>query len=77
MRVEIPDEQAAVLKARAAAEGLTLEAWLERLAGVATASANRKGKYSLADLLSQCDPNAPLSDEDRAWLDAPSVGRKV
>jgi hypothetical protein len=31
--IEIPDEQAAALKAKAAAEGLTLEAWLVKLAG--------------------------------------------
>jgi hypothetical protein len=30
--IELPDQQAAALKARAAAQGLTLEAWLERLA---------------------------------------------
>lgn len=30
--IEIPDAQAEALKARAAAEGLTLEAWLRRLA---------------------------------------------
>jgi plasmid stability protein len=30
--IELPDEQAAALKARAAAEGLNLEAWLGRLA---------------------------------------------
>jgi len=30
--IEIPDEQAAALKARAAEQGLTLEAWLEKLA---------------------------------------------
>ncbi len=34
--IEIPDHQAAALKARAAAEGLTLEAWLKRLADEAT-----------------------------------------
>jgi hypothetical protein len=31
-RIELPDEQAAALKAKAAAEGLTLEAWLKKLA---------------------------------------------
>ena len=31
--IEIPDEQAAALKAKAAAQGLTLTAWLEKLAG--------------------------------------------
>jgi hypothetical protein len=30
--IELPDEQAAVLKATAAAQGLTLEAWLKKLA---------------------------------------------
>jgi plasmid stability protein len=31
--IELPDQQAAALKARAAAQGLTLEAWLKQLAG--------------------------------------------
>ena len=31
--IELPDEQAAALKAKAAAEGLSLEAWLNSLAG--------------------------------------------
>ena len=31
--IEIPDEQAAALKAKAAAQGLTLESWLLKLAG--------------------------------------------
>jgi hypothetical protein len=30
--IELPDKQAAALKAKAAAQGLTLEAWLKRLA---------------------------------------------
>ena len=30
--IEIPDDQAAALKAKAAAEGLSLEAWLRKLA---------------------------------------------
>ena len=30
--IELPDEQAAALKAQAAAAGLTLEAWLNKLA---------------------------------------------
>jgi hypothetical protein len=31
--IELPDQQAAALTARAAAQGLTLEAWLKHLAG--------------------------------------------
>lgn len=30
--IQLPDQQAAALKAKAAAQGLTLEAWLKRLA---------------------------------------------
>jgi hypothetical protein len=30
--IKLPDEQAAVLRAKAAAEGLSLEAWLKKLA---------------------------------------------
>jgi antitoxin ChpS len=34
-------------------------------------------RYTLAELLAQCDPDAPLSDEDREWLEAPAAGREV
>jgi uncharacterized protein (DUF433 family) len=38
--IELPDEQAAALKAKSAAQGLSLEAWLEKLAaGVSGSSA--------------------------------------
>ncbi len=37
----------------------------------------RRNRYSLEELLEQCDATAPVSDEDRAWLDAPSVGREL
>ncbi|MGE0117740.1 MAG: hypothetical protein AB7S71_01010 [Dongiaceae bacterium] len=33
--------------------------------------------YSLEELLAQCDPKASLSDEDRAWLDAPTCGDEM
>jgi antitoxin ChpS len=69
----VSDEQAAALTQRAAERGLTLEEWLAQLA----ASGHRKPKYTLEELVAQCDPNAPLSEEDRAWLDAPPVGREV
>jgi antitoxin ChpS len=78
--IELSDEQAAALKAKAAAEGLTLEAWLEKLTTVEAPAGqvrSRKGRYSLSELMAQCDVNAPLSAEDRAWLDAPAVGREA
>ena len=32
--------------------------------------------YTLKGLLAQCDPNAPRSEEEQAWLDARPVGRE-
>ena len=78
--IELPDDQAAALKARAAEQGLTLEAWFEKLSGVevpTSQSGPRKSRYTLAELMSQCDANAPLSAEDRAWIDAPAIGREA
>ena len=74
--LQIPDDQAAALHAKAAAEGLTLEAWLRRLAGL-DEPRSRKGRYNLADLVAQCDATSPLTEKDSAWLDAPSVGREA
>ena len=34
-------------------------------------------RYSLDQLLAQCDENAPLSEEDRVWLDAKPVGNEL
>src|SRR2546423_996586 len=45
--IEIPDDQAAGLKAKAAAQGLTIEGWLQRLAEATT------GTFSSLDW-SQC-----------------------
>jgi antitoxin ChpS len=33
-------------------------------------------RYTLAELMEQCDRSAPMTDEDRAWLDAAPVGRE-
>jgi hypothetical protein len=78
--IELPDDQAAALKTRAAAQGLTLEAWFEKLSGVAVPTSQpgpRKSRYSLAELMAQCDANAPLSADDHAWIDAPAIGREA
>lgn len=78
MVIELSEEQAAAFKARAAADGLTLEAWLQKLAEVEAPTRHRKAvRYTLAELIAQCDPSAPLTEEDRAWLDAPPVGREI
>ena len=37
----------------------------------------RKPHYTLDELLAQCDSKAPHSQEDREWLNLPSVGREI
>lgn len=34
----------------------------------------RKKRYTLSELLAQCDASMPLTVEDRDWLDAPAAG---
>ncbi len=34
-------------------------------------------KYSLNDLLEASDYDQPLSPEERAWIDAPALGREL
>src|ERR1035437_7435301 len=78
--IELPDDQAAALKTKAAAQGLTLEAWFEKLSGVAVPTSQpgpRRSRYSLAELMAQCDANSPLSAEDHARIDAPAIGREA
>jgi antitoxin ChpS len=36
-----------------------------------------KPRYTLDELLAQCDAEAPVSDEDRSWIDLPPVGREL
>lgn len=35
-----------------------------------------KPSYTLAELLAQCDVGAPRTEEERAWIDMPPVGRE-
>jgi antitoxin ChpS len=37
----------------------------------------RPSRYTLQELLAQCDASAPISDEERMWLDDPSVGGEL
>lgn len=74
VKIDLPEEQAAVLEAKATAQGLSLEDFFRKLA---EQEAPCKPRYTVFELIQQCDPDAPLSDEDRAWLDAPPVGREA
>jgi hypothetical protein len=55
--IELPDEQAAVLRAKAEAEGLTLEAWLNQVA-CAGPSAEQPLKTA-ADIVLNCMRHVP------------------
>ena len=57
--IEIPDDQAAALKARAAAQGLTLKAWLAKLAEESPAASPRKPLKTGRGMLAKYGP-APL-----------------
>jgi antitoxin ChpS len=37
----------------------------------------RRPHYTLDELLEQCDPNAPLSEEDRAWINLRPMGKEL
>lgn len=60
--IEIPDAQAAALKARAAAQGLTLKAWLGKLAEESLAAAPRKPLKTGRGMLAKYGP-APSAEE--------------
>jgi antitoxin ChpS len=34
-------------------------------------------RYTLDELLAQCDPQAPRTEEEREWLDAPARGHEL
>ena len=34
-------------------------------------------RYTLAELMGQCDLSAPATEESRAWLEAEPVGREI
>ncbi len=72
--IELSDDHAAALTAKAAAQGLTLQNWLGKLAEPETPNV---GRYRLDDLMVQCDLNVQLTSEDRAWLDTPAIGHEA
>ena len=37
----------------------------------------QRPRYTLDELLAQCDPKAPRSNEDREWLDDRAVGGEL
>lgn len=45
--------------------------------GKLVAVPRKRPKYTLEELMAQCDLDAPWTDEEREWLDAPPVGREI
>lgn len=73
--INIPDQQATALTAQATAHGLSLEEWIKKLA--TDAAPLKTSRYTAAELVNQCDPDAPLSSDEQVWMDASPVGREV
>jgi hypothetical protein len=57
--IEIPDEEAAALQAKASAAGLTLEAWLTQLAGVEGQPPVGTPLQTAADIILDCMREVP------------------
>lgn len=67
--INLPDELAEELRTKIAARGLSIEAWFRQRVEEELRSRKR---YTVESLVNQCDPDAPLSSEDREWLGSSS-----
>ena len=45
--------------------------------GKLVAVPRKRPKYTLDELLAQCDPDAPITEEERMWMDLEPVGREI
>jgi antitoxin ChpS len=45
--------------------------------GVTDSNSNSDIRYTVEELLAQCDPEAALSNEDRVWLDDNPAGAEL
>jgi antitoxin ChpS len=63
----------AVLKALDLSADATVEMAVENRSLVVKPA---RPRYTLEELLAQCDPTAPMAEEDRQWLASPPVGRE-
>lgn len=59
----------------ALAPGSAVEVCLEE--GRLVVEPSRRPRYTLDELLAQCDPDAPRSAEDAAWLDSAPIGDEL
>ncbi|MBP2548130.1 antitoxin ChpS [Neorhizobium galegae] len=45
--------------------------------GRLVAVAQTRPKYTLEELVAQCDPDAPQTQEDSEWMNDPPAGREI
>ena len=62
VKIDLPDDQAAALRAKAAAQGLSLERWFQKLASREVPAEECRAKKSSFGLLAQYGPGP--SDHD-------------
>lgn len=43
----------------------------------ADCKAKKKPKYKLSDLLAEMDPNAPIPEDIKAWMEMKPVGKEI
>jgi hypothetical protein len=73
--IEIPDEQAAALKAKAAAQGLTLEAWIKKLAEDDAAAKTDRSPQEAAEHILELQKNVKPDPEGWTVKDYINYGR--
>jgi len=66
VNIGLPDDQAAALKAKASAPGINVEDWFSTVNRSEDLAC--KSRHTLAQLVQQCDPQAPLSVEACEWV---------
>lgn len=57
--------------------GVGAEVGLALEEGRLVVEAQPRKRYTLKQLIAQCDPAAPLTEEDQDWLAADAVGREL
>lgn len=74
LTLQIPDERLVELTAVAEKRGLTLTDWLLEVSESAASTSHPR--LTLEERLALCDPDAPLSEEELAWMADPPVGEE-
>lgn len=58
-------------------QGTALEVSVEGSSVLLRPSQRQRSKYTIEELLAQCNYSLPMDEEERQWLDAPRVGREL